>query len=73
MHFKLDSFLIDNSLIDYLVIKKEETPNADVAEKRKKKSEILLDGKSSYDKKITVSASLCSVLIRVVHRQVEGL
>lgn len=50
MHFKLDSFLIDNSLIDYLVIKKEETPNADVAEKRKKKSEILLDGKSSYDK-----------------------
>lgn len=73
MHFKLDSFLIDNSLIDYLVIKKEETPNADVAEERKKKSEILLDGKSSYDKKITVSASLCSVLIRVVHRQVEGL
>lgn len=73
MHFKLDSFLIDNSLIDYLVIKKEETPNADVAEKRKKKSEILLDGKSSYDKKITVSASLCSVLIRVVHRLVEGL
>lgn len=38
MHFKLDSFLIDNSLIDYLVIKKkEETPNADVAEERKKK------------------------------------
>lgn len=37
MHFKLDSFLIDSSLIDYLVIKKEETPNADVAEKRKKK------------------------------------
>lgn len=67
MHFKLDSFFIDNSLIDYLVIKKEETPNADVAEKRKKKSEILLDGKSSYDKKITVSASLCSVLIRIVH------
>lgn len=67
MHFKLDSFLIDSSLIDYLVIKKEETPNADVAEKRKKKSEILLDGKSSYDKKITVSASLWSVLIRVVH------
>lgn len=67
VHFKLDSFLIDSSLIDYLVIKKEETPNADVAEKRKKKSEILLDGKSSYDKKITVSASLCSVLIRVVH------
>lgn len=36
MHFKLDSFLIDNSLIDYLVIKKEETPNTDVAEERKK-------------------------------------
>lgn len=63
MHFKLDSFLIDSSLIDYLVIKKE----ADVAEKRKKKSEILLNGKSSYDKKITVSASLCSLLIRIVH------
>lgn len=38
-----------------------------MSQKSEKKSEILLDGKSSYDKKITVSASLCSVLIRVVH------
>lgn len=68
MHFKLDSFLIDNSLIDYLVIKKKRRHLMLMSQKsEKKKSEILLDGKSSYDKKITVSASLCSVLIRVVH------
>lgn len=57
MHFEFDNFLIDNFLINYLVIRKKETLNADVAGKQKK-SEILVDGKSSYDKKITVSASV---------------
>lgn len=57
MHFEFDNFLIDDFLINYLVIRKKETLNADVAGKQKK-SEILVDGKSSYDKKITVSASV---------------
>lgn len=57
MHFEFDNFLIDDFLINYLVIRKKETLNAEVAGKQKK-SEILVDGKSSYDKKITVSASV---------------
>lgn len=57
MRFEFDNFLIDNFLINYLVIRKKETLNADLAGKPKK-SEIVVDGKSSYDKKITVSASV---------------
>lgn len=68
VYFKLDSFFIDNFLIDYFVIKKKRRYLMLMLQKsEKKKLEILLDGKLLYDKKIIVSVFLCSVLIRVVY------